>query len=69
MLLGSADAVDGIVRRIVAEWPTKKARPFVIATGGLAGLIVPLTKEIESVYPDLTITGLQLAATALGLSW
>jgi len=69
VLWGNADAVDGIVRRIVAEWPGKKARPLVIATGGLASLVVPLTKEIESVYPDLTITGLQIAATALGLSW
>ena len=69
VLWGNADAVDGIVRRIVAEWPAKQARPLVIATGGLASLVVPLTKEIESVYPDLTITGLQIAATALGLSW
>ena len=69
VLWGSADAVDGIVRRIVAEWPAKKARPLVIATGGLASLVVPLTKEIESVHPDLTITGLQIAATALGLAW
>src|SRR6266550_484316 len=69
VLWGNADAVDGIVRRIVAEWPAKQARPLVIATGGLASLVVPLTKEIESVHPDLTITGLQIAATALGLSW
>jgi len=41
----------------------------VIATGGLAALVVPLTTEIESVHPDLTITGLQLAAAALGLTW
>src|SRR3989475_12530992 len=69
VLWGAADAVDGLVRRIVAEWPVKKTRPYVIATGGLAGLVVPLTTEIESVYPDLTITGLQIAAGALGLSW
>ena len=69
VLWGNADAVDGIVRRIVAEWPAKQARPLVIATGGLASLVVPLTKEIESVHPDLTITGLQIAATALGLAW
>jgi len=31
--------------------------------------VVPLTTEIESVYPDLTITGLQIAAGALDLSW
>ncbi|PYO34610.1 MAG: type III pantothenate kinase [Gemmatimonadetes bacterium] len=69
VLWGAADAVDGLVRRIVAEWPAKKTRPYVIATGGLAALVVPLTTEIESVYPDLTITGLQIAAGALDLSW
>ena len=40
-----------------------------VATGGLAELVVPLTQEIESVHPDLTLTGLRLAATALGLTW
>src|SRR2546428_4948348 len=62
VLLGSADAVDGIVRRIVAEWPSKKARPFVIATGGLAGLIVPLAQEIESGYPHPPTPRLHLPA-------
>jgi type III pantothenate kinase len=68
VLLGTAEAVDGLVRRIVAEWPGKQ-RPLVIATGGLASLVAPLCREIESVHPDLTITGLQLAAAALGLTW
>jgi type III pantothenate kinase len=68
VLLGTADAVDGIVRRIKAEWPTAAA-PHVIATGGLAGLVVPLTREIQAVNPDLTLTGLRLAADALGLAW
>jgi len=68
VLWGTADAVDGLVRRIKAEWPAKKA-PQTIATGGLAGLIAPLSKEIESVHPDLTLVGLRLAAAALGLKW
>jgi type III pantothenate kinase len=68
VLLGTADAVDGIVRRIKAEWPNG-ATPQVIATGGLADLVVPLVHEIESVHPDLTLTGLRIAATALGLRW
>jgi type III pantothenate kinase len=68
VLLGTADAVDGIVRRIKAEWPNGKT-PHVIATGGLAGLVVPLVHEIESVHPDLTLTGLRIAAAALGLTW
>jgi len=68
VLWGTTDAVDGLVRRIKAEWPGKQA-PQTIATGGLAGLVAPLSKEIESVHPDLTLVGLRLAATALGLTW
>jgi type III pantothenate kinase len=68
VLLGTADAVDGIVRRIKAEWPNGTT-PQVIATGGLASLIAPLAREIESVHPDLTLTGLRIAAAALGLEW
>src|SRR5438128_666060 len=68
VLFGAADAVDGLVRRIKAEWPGRTT-PLVVATGGLAALVAPLAKEIEAVHPDLTLTGLQLAAQALGLSW
>jgi type III pantothenate kinase len=68
VLWGTADAVDGLVRRIKAEWPTK-TRPQTIATGGLANLVSPLCKEIESVHPDLTLVGLRIAAAALGLKW
>jgi len=68
VLWGAADAVDGLVRRIKAEWPSK-TRPVVVGTGGLAGLVAPLCREIESVHPDLTLVGLRIAATALGLKW
>ncbi len=68
VLWGTVDAVDGLVRRIKAEWPGKRT-PQTIATGGLAGLVAPLSKEIESVHPDLTLVGLRLAAAALGLAW
>jgi type III pantothenate kinase len=68
VLWGTADAVDGLVRRIKAEWPTKQ-RPMVVATGGLAVLVAPLCKEIESVHSDLTLIGLRIAAAALGLKW
>src|SRR2546422_3349428 len=54
--------------RIKAEWPNGQT-PQVIATGGLASLVAPLVREIESVHPDLTLTGLRIAATALGLTW
>jgi type III pantothenate kinase len=68
VLLGTADAVDGIVRRIKAEWPDGR-RPRVIATGGLAPIVRPLCREIEAIDPDLTLVGLRIAATALGLAW
>jgi type III pantothenate kinase len=54
-----ADAVDGLVRRIKAEWPTKN-QPLVVATGGLATLVAPLCKEIGSVHSDLTLIGLRM---------
>jgi type III pantothenate kinase len=68
VLLGTADAVDGLVRRIKAEWPNRTA-PYVVATGGLAGTVKPLTKEIEALEPDLTLIGLRIAAGCLGLQW
>src|SRR2546428_2066333 len=68
VLLGAAERVDGIVRRIKAEWPNGNT-PQVIATGGLASLVAPLARAIESVHPDLTLAGLRIAATALGLQW
>ena len=68
VLLGTADAVDGIVRRIQAEWPTP-SRPRVVATGGLANSIVPLTSTIQQVDPDLTLHGLCIAARHLGVRW
>ncbi len=68
VLWGTADAVDGLVRRIKAEWPTKN-QPMVVATGGLAPLVAPLCKELGSVHSDLTLIGLRIAAAALGLKW
>ncbi|HET8713746.1 MAG TPA: type III pantothenate kinase [Gemmatimonadales bacterium] len=68
VLWGTADAVDGLVRRIKAEWPGKQ-QPQVVATGGLAPLVAPLCREIGSVHPDLTLVGLRIAAAALGLKW
>jgi type III pantothenate kinase len=60
VVLGAAASVDGLVRRIKAEWP-RATVPRVIATGGLATVIQPHASEIESVEPDLTLHGLRLA--------
>jgi type III pantothenate kinase len=68
VLYGTADAVDGIVGRIRAEWPNPAA-PGVVATGGLAQVIAPLTTTIERCDAQLTLQGLRLAAGHLGLRW
>lgn len=68
VIFGTADAVDGIVRRITAEWPGG-GTPVVIATGGLAGLVVPHCTTVERIERDLTLQGLRIAARHLGLVW
>jgi type III pantothenate kinase len=68
VLYGAADAVDGMVRRITAEWP-RGERPRVVGTGGLAAVVAPLTTTIELTDPDLTLRGLRIAAGHLGLEW
>ena len=50
VLFGAADAIDGLVRRIKAEWPTKRV-PKIVATGGLAPLVTPICREIDIVEP------------------
>jgi type III pantothenate kinase len=60
LVFGAADAVDGLVRRLKAEWPTRDV-PKVIATGGYAPLVAKYSSEIEEVHPDLTLRGLQIA--------
>jgi type III pantothenate kinase len=68
VLFGTADAVDGIVRRIKSEWP-REDQPLVVATGGLADAVSPHCREIEIVEPNLTLFGLRIAAQHLGLTW
>ncbi|HEX3275844.1 MAG TPA: type III pantothenate kinase [Gemmatimonadales bacterium] len=68
VMYGTAEAVDGLVRRLRAEWPGGR-RPDVVATGGLASAVAPLTTTIEGTVPDLTLRGLRFAAGYLGLAW
>ena len=60
VMFGAADSIDGIVRRIKAEWPTGRV-PFVVATGGLAETLMPFCTELERVEPFLTLHGLRMA--------
>lgn len=57
LLYGFAGQVDGLVRRIVAELAEPAA---VVATGGLASLVVAESETIEHHEPDLTLIGLRL---------
>jgi type III pantothenate kinase len=59
-MYGAAESIDGLVRRIKAEWP-RPATPMVIATGGLSETFKPLCRELNQVDPYLTLRGLQLA--------
>lgn len=68
VLYGTVDAVDGLVARIRAEWPGGR-RAGVVATGGLASVVAPLSTSIERTDPDLTLRGLRLAAQHLGMTW
>src|SRR6202040_2898504 len=57
VVYGYAGAIDAILRRIYDELGE---RAEVVATGGLAGLVVPYTEEIKDVDELLTLTGLRL---------
>jgi type III pantothenate kinase len=57
VLYGFAGQVDGLVRRIVAEIGPVTA---VVATGGLAPVVVPESETITHDEPDLTLVGLRL---------
>jgi type III pantothenate kinase len=57
VVFGYAGAIDAILRRISTELGE---RPHVIATGGLAPLVVPYTEEITEVDDLLTLTGLRI---------
>jgi len=57
LLYGFAGQVDGMVRRIAAELD---AAPIVIATGGLAPLMVSVCETLDQHEPDLTLHGLRL---------
>lgn len=56
-LYGFAGQVDGLVRRIQEEIGPVKA---VIATGGLAPIVVPESQTITHHDPDLTLIGLRM---------
>jgi type III pantothenate kinase len=60
-IFGFAGQVDGLVHRITAELAeTYEGNPTVIATGGLAPLVIGISETIAHHEPDLTLIGLRL---------
>ncbi len=57
IVFGYAALVDGMVRRTRKEMGTEAG---VIATGGLAGIMMNIAETIEKVEPDLTLEGLRI---------
>lgn len=57
IVFGTVAMVDGVVRRMREELG---AGAFVLATGGLASLVFPLSEEIDDYDPLLTLEGLRL---------
>jgi type III pantothenate kinase len=57
VVYGTAGLVDGLVERVSSELD---GAVRVVATGGLAAMVVDHSKLIEHVEPDLTLLGLRL---------
>jgi len=57
-IYGFAGQVDGLVNRIVVELDSGPVA--VVATGGLAPLVIGISETIEFHEPDLTLIGLQM---------
>ncbi len=61
IIFGFAGQVDGLVRRIVDELAVSHPGPTtVIATGGLASLVLAESQTIQAHHPELTLLGLRL---------
>ena len=61
LLFGFAGQVDGLVRRISAELaPGAESDVLVVATGGLAPLVIAESETITHHAPDLTLYGLRM---------
>jgi len=60
MVFGFASQVDGIVERMIGELGVEPATVNVIATGGLAPVVVDECRSITDHQPWLTLRGLEL---------
>lgn len=55
----AVDAIDGIVRRIQAEWDRPES--LVVATGGLSPMMGPHCSTVQRIEPFLTLRGVLFA--------
>jgi pantothenate kinase type III len=55
LMFGGVEIVDGLNRRLRQEMGENTR---IIATGGLAGVLMPHLKTVERVEPNLTLEGL-----------
>jgi type III pantothenate kinase len=60
LIQGEVARIDGVVAKLVAEMGEGGRRPTVVATGGLAERIAPLSQSIEVVNRELTLQGIAL---------
>jgi type III pantothenate kinase len=63
VFFSAVDAVDGIVRRILAEWQREDV--YVVATGGYATTVGPYAQTVDHIEPFLTLFGLALAGRTI----
>jgi type III pantothenate kinase len=61
IIYGYAGLVDGMVRRMTKEMSPPS--PKVIATGGLARLMLDVSETIEAIEPILTLEGLKIISS------
>jgi type III pantothenate kinase len=57
LYFGYIGLIKEILQRIKGEM---RGKPLVIATGGLAGLIVPEIREVKEIVPELTLEGIRI---------
>lgn len=62
IIYGYAGLVDGMVKRMKGEM---EVPPKIIATGGLAPLMIQVSHTIEAVESDLTLEGLRIISESL----
>ncbi|MFN8471654.1 MAG: type III pantothenate kinase [Anaerolineae bacterium] len=59
-IYGYVGMIEGLLSRLRSSMPVDQRHAPVVATGGMVGLIAPLTNTIDFVVPSLALIGLRL---------